>query len=53
MPIGGAASNKIKHVIFILHENKTFDSVLGNQTHFGVFANQNYNLAYRRDQPGH
>ena len=45
VPLGGAASSKIKHVIFILHENKTFDSVLGSQTHFGVFANQNYNLA--------
>jgi YVTN family beta-propeller protein len=44
VPIGGPASNKIKHVIFILHENKTFDSMLGNQAHFGVFANQNYNL---------
>ncbi len=45
VPIGGGASGKIKHVIFILHENKTFDSMLGNQAHFGVFANQNYNLA--------
>ncbi len=45
VPLGGAASGKIKHVIFILHENKTFDSMLGNQTHFGVFADQNYNLA--------
>ena len=44
VPIGGAASGKIKHVIFILHENKTFDSVLGNQVHFGVFADQAYNL---------
>ena len=45
VPLGGPASNKIKHVIFILHENKTFDSMLGNQAHFGVFASQNYNLA--------
>ena len=45
VPIGGAASGKIKHVIFILHENKTFDSMLGNQSHFGVFADQDYNLA--------
>ena len=44
VPLGGPASTKIKHVIFILHENKTFDSMLGNQTHFGVFADQNYNL---------
>ena len=45
VPLGGPASNKIKHVIFILHENKTFDSMLGNQAHFGVFASPNYNLA--------
>ncbi len=45
VPLGGGASGKIKHVIFILHENKTFDSMLGNQAHFGVFANPNYNLA--------
>ena len=38
VPIGGGASGKIKHVIFILHENKTFDSMLGNQPHFGAFA---------------
>ncbi len=43
VPLGGPASTKIKHVIFILHENKTFDSVLGNQAHFGVFANPNFN----------
>ena len=45
VPIGGGASGKIKHVIFILHENKTFDSMLGNQAHFGVFADPSYNLA--------
>ena len=45
VPLGGGASGKIKHVIFILHENKTFDSMLGNQAHFGVFANPSYNLA--------
>ena len=45
VPLGGAASGKIKHVIFILHENKTFDSMLGNQDHFGVFADQDYNKA--------
>lgn len=40
VPIGGSVgSTKIKHVIFILHENKTFDSMLGNQTnHFGAYA---------------
>lgn len=45
VPLGGGASAKIKHVIFILHENKTFDSMLGNQAHFGVFADLDYNLA--------
>lgn len=44
VPLGGPASSKIKHVIFILHENKTFDSMLGNQSHFGVFASPFYNL---------
>src|SRR5712692_4264463 len=30
VPVGGAASKKkIEHVFFILHENKTFDSMLG------------------------
>ncbi len=44
VPVGGAASNKIKHVFFILHENKTFDSMLGNQSgHFGPYASLTYN----------
>lgn len=44
VPVGGAASTKIKHVIFILHENKTFDSMLGSQSgHFGVYASTTYN----------
>ena len=44
VPIGGAApSAKIKHVFFILHENKTFDSMLGNQSHFGSYASTTYN----------
>jgi YVTN family beta-propeller protein len=39
VPVGGLASKRIKHVIFILHENKTFDSMLGNlSTQFGNFA---------------
>ena len=43
VPLGGAASGKIKHVIFILHENKTFDSVLGNhKKHFGHFADTSF-----------
>ena len=45
VPLGGGPSGKIKHVIFILHENKTFDSMLGNQTHFGAFADPYYNLS--------
>src|SRR5271165_4447154 len=43
VPIGGAASKKIKHVVFILQENKTFDSKLGNLGgNFGVFASLTY-----------
>ncbi len=39
VPVGGKASDRVKHVIFILQENKTFDSVLGNLTgHFGKYA---------------
>ncbi|MBV9852150.1 MAG: hypothetical protein JO250_20990 [Armatimonadetes bacterium] len=45
VPIGGPASTKIRHVFFILHENKTFDSMLGNQTHFGNFASLTINNA--------
>ena len=44
VPVGTAASTKIKHVFFILHENKTFDSMLGNQSgHFGAFASTAFN----------
>ncbi len=42
VPAGGAASRKITHVFFILHENKTFDSMLGNMTQFGPFASLTY-----------
>ena len=42
VPAGGAASRKIKHVFFILHENKTFDSMLGNMPQFGPFASLTY-----------
>jgi YVTN family beta-propeller protein len=46
VPVGGDASEKIKHVFFILHENKTFDSMLGNQTgHFGPFASTTFSNA--------
>jgi YVTN family beta-propeller protein len=44
VPIGGTASTKIKHVFFILHENKTFDSILGGmQDQFGKFAATTFN----------
>ena len=44
VPVGGAASKKIKHVIFILQENKTFDSMVGDlSAHFGNFAGTNFN----------
>jgi YVTN family beta-propeller protein len=46
VPVGGAPSAKIKHVFFILHENKTFDSMLGNQGgHFGPYSSLTYNKA--------
>ncbi len=44
VPVGGAPSRKIKHVFFILHENKTFDSMLGNLPgEFGPFASMTFN----------
>jgi len=44
VPLGGKGSKKIKHVIFILHENKTFDSMLGNLGgQFSNFAGTNFN----------
>ncbi len=43
VPLGGAASSKIKHVFFIIHENKTFDSMLGNRPEFGKFASTTFN----------
>src|SRR5271157_4468294 len=46
VPVGGEPSQRIKHVVFILQENKTFDSKLGNLGgHFGVFASLTYNNA--------
>jgi len=43
VPAGGSdPSRKITHVFFILHENKTFDSMLGNMGHFGPFASLTY-----------
>jgi len=44
VPGGGAPSAKIKHVIFILQENKTFDSMLGNlKRRFGTYASTTFN----------
>jgi len=46
VPVGDGPSKKIKHVVFILQENKTFDSKLGNLGgHFGVFSSLWYNNA--------
>ena len=42
VPLGDGPSKKIKHVIFILHENKTVDSVLGNLAHLGPFGSLAY-----------
>ncbi len=38
VPTGGQPSDRIKHVFFILHENKTFDSMLGTDPQFGPYA---------------
>ena len=45
VPMGGTSgSPRIKTVIFIMHENKTFDSILGNLgTQFGNFAGTTFN----------
>jgi YVTN family beta-propeller protein len=44
VPIGGKASDKIKHVFFILHENKTFDSMFGGMSdHFGSLVSNTFN----------
>src|SRR5262249_58131408 len=32
----------ITHVFFILHENKTFDSMLGDQGNFGAYASSTF-----------
>ncbi len=45
VPMGGGASKKIVHVIFILQENKTFDSMLGRASQFGAFASTTFNKA--------
>jgi DNA-binding beta-propeller fold protein YncE len=44
VPVGDGPSGKIKHVFFVLHENKTFDSMLGNLgNRFGNFASTIFN----------
>ena len=46
VPVGGKPSKKIKHVFMILHENKTFDSMLGSESgHFGPFATNTFNTS--------
>ncbi len=41
VPAGGSPSRLVKHVFVIVHENKTFDSVLGAlPSRFGAFASQ-------------
>ncbi len=42
VPVGGGRSKKIAHVVFILHENKTFDSMLGSMKQFGPFASTTF-----------
>ena len=52
VPVGGKPSAKIKHVFFILHENKAFDSMLGNLgAHFGPFASTTFNDAAGKVNP--
>ncbi len=52
IPIGGKPSAKIKRVFFILHENKTFDSMLGNLgNHFGAYASTVFNDAAGKIKP--
>jgi hypothetical protein len=43
VPSGGPPSSKIRHVIFILHENKTFDSMLGGESRLGRLASTTFN----------
>jgi YVTN family beta-propeller protein len=43
VPIGGRqTSKKIKYVIFIEHENKSLDSILGESNHFQPFASTRF-----------
>jgi YVTN family beta-propeller protein len=42
-PVGPKGSSLIKHVFVIVHDNKTFDSILGGQAvRFGSFASQTF-----------
>jgi YVTN family beta-propeller protein len=44
VPVGGnKPSPRIRTVIFIEQENKTFDSILGSDSHFGNFASVHFN----------
>lgn len=47
VPVGGGRSKRITHVFFILHENKTFDSMLGSTGnlpgHFRNFSSTIFN----------
>jgi len=46
VPEGRHPSRKIKHVFFVLHENKTFDSMLGSMgSRFQAFASTSFNAA--------
>lgn len=43
IPGGGRASSLIKHVFVIVHENKSFDSVLGGlASRFGAYSSQKF-----------
>jgi YVTN family beta-propeller protein len=44
VPVGGTPSTKIKHVFFVLQENKTFDSMLGTlKNRFGAWSSTTFN----------
>lgn len=52
VPVGGnKGSSKIKHVFFILHENKTFDSMLGSVGTFGTYASTTFNYPKPNPDP--
>jgi YVTN family beta-propeller protein len=46
VPAGSQPSSLIKHVFVIVHENKTFDSILGGKSsQFGSFSSQTFQTA--------